>query len=69
MPQFEIVIFSTYAREVFDYNDFKQRLNTGKIRWVITKSSGAQLEFMDLKLEHFQLTDTLKGYNLYQYKP
>ena len=69
MPQFDIVIFGTYARQVFDYSDFKQRLNTGKIRWVITKPSGSQLKFVYPNPEHFQLRDTLQGYNIYEFKP
>jgi hypothetical protein len=69
MPQFDIVIFGTYARQVFDYSDFRQRLNTGKIWWIITKPSGSQLKFMYPNPEHFHLADTLLGYNIYQYKP
>jgi hypothetical protein len=68
MPQFDVVIFGTYPRQVFDYSDFKQRLNAGKMRWIITKPSGSQLKFIYPNPEHFQLRYTLQGYNIYQFK-
>jgi Dolichyl-phosphate-mannose-protein mannosyltransferase len=69
MPQMEIVILSTYPRKKFDYSDFIDRITTGKISWLLMRSQNKQKQFFDIQLDQYQLTDSLNGFHLYQFKP
>jgi hypothetical protein len=67
LPQFEIAIFGTYDRKIFDYSRFRTGFTDGSVKYVVSKNALPVQVFKDIRLEHFRIADSANGYFIYKY--
>jgi hypothetical protein len=65
LPQYEIVIYTSYNRQVFDYSYFKNGFTNGAVPYIISRDKQSFPIFMDIKMENYRLTDSTNGYFIY----
>ena len=68
-PQMDIIGLAAYEGKVYDYSDLDRALTDGRIKWMVTKTTGVQKQFFRIPLDKFSFVKTAAGYNLYQFKP
>lgn len=68
-PQMDIVILASYPRRKYDYSDFEQSLQDGRVKWMVTNATGPQKQFFNLQLNKFEPELSGAGFNLYRFQP
>lgn len=69
LPQYEVVIFGTWKRKVFDYDRFRKEMQDGTVQYILGGPTGEPLLFSELHFTKFMLQDSLYGYRIYHYNP
>lgn len=67
MPQMDIVGLLTYKQGLYSYQAFRNEISEGRIPVMIMRTTGAQKQFFDLRLDNFKKDSTIAGFNIYLY--
>ncbi len=68
MPQMDIVGLASYPMKQYDYSEFEEALDSGKIKWMLMRIEGPQKLFFRKKLDYYQLDTTIAGFNVYHFQ-
>ncbi|MGZ8544822.1 MAG: hypothetical protein ACXWV0_05975, partial [Flavisolibacter sp.] len=67
LPQYEIVYFTTWKRQVYDYSDFRNKFSNGAVKFIITKTNDLQPVFMDYSMKGYEPVVDTAGYRIFRY--
>lgn len=69
VPQFEIVLFTTYRRKVFNYDHLKKMLGSGKVKQVLMPAGPNSTGLPELDLSSFRPIDSTEYVKVLEWVP
>lgn len=67
LPQSEIVFYTLYHREIFDYSGFIEALRNGSVHYIVRRNNWQEARFLDKELIHYKLVHKIGAYEVYKF--